>query len=233
VSAAGAILRVGLTGGIASGKSTVAGFLRERGAVVLDADRIAHAAIAPGGPAHAAVLARFGAGIADREGRIDRTRLGALVFRDETARRDLGALVHPRVREEIARRIEAIPAGAGPGIAVVDAALLVETGAWREYHRLVVARCPRRTQVRRLRERDGLPDDEIERRLAAQAPLADKLAVADYVVDTDLDLDATRRQAMALWERLIEDRAALAAGTFDGPAGLTRPGRGPRRPPSP
>jgi dephospho-CoA kinase len=204
------ILTVGLTGGIASGKSTVAGFLRDHGALVLDADRIARDVVAPHGPAHAEVVARFGRDVLDAGGGIDRARLGAIVFADVAARRDLEAIVHPRVREEIRRRLAG---GDAPhGIAVIEAALLVETGGHREYHRLVVVRAERATQLRRLQQRDRYAPDEATRRVDAQAPLADKLAVADYVIDGDVDLDRTRQETAAVWRHLLADRDALVEG---------------------
>lgn len=222
MSAGAATLIVGLTGGIASGKSTVGGFLREHGAVVIDADRVAHEVMAPGGAAYDDVVDRFGRDVLDHDGRIDRVRLGAVVFADPQARRDLEARVHPRVREEIRAWIEATDAP--DGIAVVEAALLVETGAHREYDRLVVVRCSRATQIRRLAERDGMSPREAERRLDAQASLESRLAVADYVVDTDTDLGRTRRETEEVWRKLVGDRDAALS---------RRPGRGPRRPPSP
>ena len=206
-----AILRVGLTGGIASGKSTVASFFRDLGAFILDADAIAHAIIEPGGTAHDEVVARFGPAIRDAFGRIDRTVLGPLAFGDPLARHDLEAIVHPRVRDEIGRRIgERREWGTAP-IAIVDAALLVETGAWRDYDRLVVVRCSPDVQRQRLGER-GITGTEAERRLDAQAFLDAKLAVADYVVDTETSLARTEDLTAGVWRRLVDDQAALATG---------------------
>lgn len=208
------ILRVGLTGGIACGKSTVASFFRELGAFVVDADAIAHRVMEPGGRAHDDVVARFGPGIRDRFGRIDRAVLGPLVFDDPSARQDLEAIVHPHVRKEIARRIaEPRDWGRAP-VAIIDAALLVETGAWREYHRLVVVNCPPDVQRQRLGER-GVDDDDADRRLAAQAPPEAKLAVAHYVVETDTSLARTEDRTAEVWRRLLADQTALAAGTLD------------------
>jgi len=198
------ILRVGLTGGIAAGKSTVAGFLRELGAVVIDADAVAHEVTAPGGAAHRAVVERFGPDVVAGDGRLDRTRLGALVFADPDARRALEAIVHPHVRAEAARRFDAA-AREGARVGVLDAALLVETGYWRELDRLVVVRCSIETQVRRLAERSGLDAAAARARIAAQAPLAAKLAVADWVVDTDVALDETRRRTAAVYRALLDD----------------------------
>ncbi len=213
MTAGTATLRVGLTGGIASGKSTVATFFRRHGALVIDADLVAHEVLEPGGPAHDEVVARFGPAVRDAYGRIDRNVLGPLVFGDPRARRDLEAIVHPRVRQEIDRRIGA---GGEPGsapIAIVDAALLVETGGWREYHRLVVVSCSPDVQRQRLRER-GLADADIERRLAAQAPLDAKLAVAHYVIDAETSLARTEDRTSEVWRALVADCRALADGTL-------------------
>lgn len=206
--AARPVLRVGLTGGIASGKSTVAEFLRELGARVVDGDRLAHEVMEPGAAAHDAVVARFGRGILDEAGRIDRGRLGPVVFADAEARAALNAIVHPAVRAAAWRRMDAPwDPGALP-IAVFDAALLVETGAWRQLHRLVVTRCSPETQLRRLLER-GLARDDAAARIAAQAPLADKLAAAHYVIETDTTLEETRRQTEEVWDFLVSDQAQL------------------------
>mgnify|MGYP001818578939 CR=1 FL=1 len=209
-----AILRVGLTGGIASGKSTVATFFRHRGALVIDADLVSHELIEPGGSAHEEGVARCGPAIRDAYGRLDRTVLGPLVFGDPQARRDLEAIVHPRVREEIERRIGSRTGGTEAPIAIVDAALLVETGGWRDYHRLVVVSCTPGVQRQRLRER-GLADDDIDRRLAAQAPLDAKLAVAHYVIDAETSLARTEDRVAEVWRALLADRQALADGTLD------------------
>ena len=199
------ILRVGLTGGIASGKTTVARLLAELGAFVLDADLLAHAVIEPGAPAHAPLVERFGREILGPDGRVVRARLAELVFRDEAARFDINRIVHPEVMAEMDRRIAAyVPRGRAP-MAVFDAALLVETGLYRDFHRLIVVRCSRETQIRRLLVRDGLPPDEAEVRIDSQAPLADKLAVADYVIDTEGTLRDTRRQVERTYAALLGD----------------------------
>jgi dephospho-CoA kinase len=198
-----ALLRVGLTGGIASGKTTVGQILAEHGALVLDADLLAHQVMAPGGAAHDEVVARFGHAILDERGRIDRSRLGARVFGDPGERAALNSIVHPAVLAEAERRIDEYR-GHSP-IAVLDAALLVETGAWRELHKLVVVRCSVETQLRRLLARGGMRAADARARIEAQAPLEDKLAVADYVVDTESTLRETRRQVDAVYAALLRD----------------------------
>jgi dephospho-CoA kinase len=199
------VLSVGLTGGIASGKSTVAGFLAELGAYLVDADCIAHELLAPGGHAVDAVVDRFGTDVLADDGGIDREALGRLVFADPDARHALEAIVHPAVREEMTRLVEAYrQTEEGPPVAVIDAALLVETGRHRTLDRLIVLRCGRAVQLDRLEKR-GLTREEAEARLDAQAPLAEKLAVADYVIDTETDLDETRAQTGRVWERILAD----------------------------
>lgn len=198
--APGAVLRVGLTGGIASGKSTVAAMFGEFGALVLDADAVVHGLLAPGGGAEQAVLERFGPDITGPTGAIDRARLGAVAFQDPTARRDLEAILHPRVRAEIARRLS----DSSAAVAVIEAALLVETGSYREYDRVVVTRCDPEVQVRRLVARGGLGEADARRRLAAQTTNEVRERVADFVIDTGGTLDDTRAQVDRVWARLLE-----------------------------
>ena len=197
------ILKAGLTGGIASGKSTVAGFFRELGAHVIDADRVVHEILAPGGSAVEAVVARFGGAIRSLSGGIDRAALGKVVFSDVVARRDLEAIVHPAVRAAIAAALDAFAAAPGGPVAIVDAALLVETGIHRDLDRLIVLRCSEETQIARLRERNGLDRSEALSRIAAQAPLATKLRFADYVIDTEGPLEATRARVAEVHRALV------------------------------
>jgi len=199
------ILRVGLTGGIASGKTTVSHIFAEHGAFVVEADDLAHAVIEPGQAAHGPVVQRFGNGILDEEGRIVRSRLASLIFHDAEARAALNAIVHPEVRAEFQRQIEQYAPGERAPIVVFDAALLVETGAYRDFHRLVVARCSVATQIHRLVARDGLGVDEARARIAAQAPVDSKVSVADYVIDTDGTLRETRLQTDRVYTSLVGD----------------------------
>jgi dephospho-CoA kinase len=201
------VLRVGLTGGLASGKSTVASILRDLGAYVIDADRIAHAIIAPGGAAHHPVVARFGAGILAEDGSIDRKKLAGIVFADPAAVRDLNAIVHPAVRDEIERRLTAHAGSPSPApVAVVDAALLVESGIHESLDALVVVSCPVAVQLARALARGGLTEAEARARIAAQAPLSAKLAAADYVIDTSGTMDDTRRHTRVVWGSLVARR---------------------------
>ncbi len=194
---------IGLTGGIGSGKSTVAAMLRDLGAEVIDADRVAREVVEPGQPALAEIVARFGAGVLDGEGRLDRKQLGARVFADETARRALNAIVHPRIAAETARRVADANARGVP-LVVYEAALLVENGIHRALDGLIVVSAPEAEQVRRVMARDGLDETEARRRLAAQAPLADKLAAATWVIDNAGALDDTRRRVAEVWRAASE-----------------------------
>jgi dephospho-CoA kinase len=224
------VIRVGLTGGIACGKSYARARLEAAGFRTLDLDAVAHAVMAPGGAAHADVLAAFGARILGPSGVIDRRILGPLVFADPAARRRLDAIVHPRVRDEEARRMDAF-AAAGAPCAVTDAALLVETGQHARFDRLVVVHCPPEEQVRRLQARDGLDAAAARARIAAQMPIGEKRAFGHFQVDTSGSFDATDAALDAVAARLrglrIERpvppslaRARAALGTVRGPRGL-------------
>ncbi len=188
--------RIGLTGGIATGKSYVAQRLRAAGVPVIDADRLARDAVAPGSDGLAAVVARFGAGVLRADGGLDRKALAAIVFDDVAARRDLEAIVHPRVRAATAAFFDALPP-ATP-IAVADIPLLFEANRQPDFDEVVVVACDPGTQVERVMARDGATRAEAERRLAAQWPIADKVARADHVIRTDGTLADTDVQVEAL-----------------------------------
>lgn len=202
------ILKVGLTGGIASGKTTVAGFFRELGAFLIDADDIAHRALGAGGSARDAVVAQFGDGILGPDGEVDRPTLARIVFSNPEARIALNSIVHPRVREEVALQMARCVENSLSRVAILDAALLVETGYYRGLDRLIVLRCRPEVQQRRLEERDELSAEDARARIEAQAPLDRKLEVADYVIDTDIDLGETRGQVERVWNKLLRDHEA-------------------------
>jgi dephospho-CoA kinase len=203
------LLRVGLTGGIACGRSTAAGFMGGPGWLVLDADRIGHGLVAPGGAAVEEVLSAFGRELRAPGGGVDRRALARVVFADPLSRRRLEAILHPRILEAVDAAIAEFGRSRVGGIALVDAALMVESGAYRRYQRLVVAHCPRAVQKERLMRRDGVSSEEAEARLAAQAPLAEKTALADYLIDTGGSLDRTRAEARRVAALLEEDQRAL------------------------
>jgi len=200
------MLRVGLTGGIATGKSRVLRRLAEAGFHTLDLDRVAHEVMAPGGAAYAEVVEVFGPGVVGPDGQVDRRALGALVFEDEASRARLNAIVHPQVRAEEARRAAALAAEAG-AVMVTDAALLVEAGVHLRFDRLVVVSCPEALQVRRLMDRDGLDERSAHARVAAQMPGEEKRRFGHYVLETSGTIDETDRAAAYLVTRL----RALAA----------------------
>lgn len=180
---------VGLTGGIASGKSTVAGFLRESGVPVLDADSLGHMVLEPGGAAHNAVLEKFGKQILASDGKsIDRQKLGGLVFDDPRRRAELEAITHPEIAALARRGLELI-AERGERLAVYEAALLVETGIYKSLAALVVVSSSVANQVERLCARDGVSPPVAAARIASQLPLSEKLAVADFVIVNDGNLD--------------------------------------------
>jgi dephospho-CoA kinase len=194
------MLLVGLTGGIGSGKSTVARLLQDRGAVVFDADVLARAAVEPGTPGHDAVVSRFGADVLGPGGELDREALASLVFADPAARRDLEAIVHPEVRRLFAEACEAHRDT--DRVVVLSAPLLVETGMHTAFEVLVVVSAPVPTQVERLLRDRGMSEVQARARIAAQAPLEDKAAVADVIVDNDGPLEDLEQQVDRLWDDL-------------------------------
>lgn len=177
---------IGLTGGIASGKSTVARMLVERGAAVIDADQLARQIVEPGQPALTELVARFGPTILTPEGRLDRKRLGAIAFTDPQARADLGRITHPRIAEASAAAI-ATWADLGASVVFYEAALLVENRAHAGLAALIVVSAPPEVQIARVMMRDALTHDEAKARIAAQAPLADKVAAATWVIENTGD----------------------------------------------
>jgi len=202
VGARHATLLVGLTGNIATGKSTVARMLADLGATVIDADRVAHEAMRAGTAVHAAVVAAFGPQVVGADGEIDRARLGAVVFSDPEALARLEGIVHPAVLQEVARRIGA----ARTRVVVVEAIKLIEAGMAEECDSLWVTTCPPDEQVRRLMADRGLSRQEAELRVRAQPPQEEKVARADVVIDTGCDLAQTRVQVEEAWERLTAER---------------------------
>ena len=191
----------GLTGGISTGKSTVAGLLREAGVPVIDADRVARDVVEPGEPALAAIAARFGEGVLDDEGRLDRPALRAIVLADPEARRALEGITHPAIHARIGEELAAL-AETGTKLAFVEAALMVETGSYRLYQGVLVVSCDPGVQLQRLMARNQIGRDEALRWTASQLPLADKEAVADELVINDGDRSALRAAVHAALERI-------------------------------
>ena len=203
-------LLVGLTGGIATGKSTVSDMLRRRGCVVVDADQLAREVVAPGEPALAAIGEEFGPDVIALDGSLDRKKLGAIVFRDAERRKRLEAITHPAIRERFTRQIADLTARRFSGLVFFDAPVMIESGNYRHMDRLVVVATDRATQVARLMARDGIDREEAERKIASQMPVAEKAKLADYVIDNSGDRVATQRQVERVYEALL---AELRAGT--------------------
>jgi len=195
------MLKLGLTGGIASGKSAVAALLRELGFSVLDADSASHKLMEPGQPARDEILQTFGADLADASGRIDRARLASIVFADPAKLARLNAILHPRVEQIIFRQLDDWQKSGVRDAAFVEAALLVEAGMDAKLDGLVVAWCEPEQQLARLRTR-GMSDLDARRRIAAQLPLEQKLKRATYTINCSGTLDETRAQVQALAARL-------------------------------
>jgi dephospho-CoA kinase len=195
------MLRLGLTGSIASGKSAVSAMLREMGFAVLDADSLAHKLIEPGQPAYDEVLREFGASITDPSGRIDRAKLSAIVFADRAKLDRLNAIVHPRVAEVIVSQFEVWRRSGVRDAVFVEAALLIESGIHKQLDGLVVAWCNPEQQLERLLAR-GLSEAEARRRISAQLPVEDKLRLATEKIDCSGSLEETRRQVEALATKL-------------------------------
>jgi dephospho-CoA kinase len=183
------VLLFGLTGGIASGKSSVAARLRERGVPVIDADRVAREVVEIGTPGLAALVEAFGDSILLPDGALDRKALAARTFGDEPARRRLNAILHPRIAARTAE-IAAALAGEGQKLACYEAALLVENGVADAFRPLVLVAAPEDVQIRRAMARDGMTEADARARIASQTPLADKRKVADHVIENDGDREA-------------------------------------------
>ena len=199
------MLRVALTGGIASGKSYVLERFAALGAPVIDADRVAREVVEPGRPAWDALRVRFGPAVFAADGRLDRGRLAALVFDDDAARRDLEAIVHPPVRAAIDDWFRNPPGGAPRPFGIACIPLLFETGRAAEFDHVIVTACSPATQLARLTARDGLSPEDGRKRLAAQLPTAARTAGADVVIRTEGSFAETDRQVDRAYRALAAD----------------------------
>jgi dephospho-CoA kinase len=201
------VLLFGLTGGLASGKSTVAARFRARGVPVIDADQLAREVVAPGTPGLAAVVEAFGAGVLLPDGSLDRGKLAEIVFSDPAKRRVLNGIVHPLIGAASAERVAALEAR-GERLACYEAALLVENGLADAFRPLVVVAVPEEVQVARAMVRDSATEEQARARIAAQLPLAKKVAAADHVIDNGNGREETERQADEVLAA-IEARAGI------------------------
>jgi dephospho-CoA kinase len=199
------MLRVGLTGGIGCGKSTVAAMMRELGCHIVNADQMAHALIAPGKPAYDEIRRQFGSGVFVPDGTIDRARLAALVFADAGKLAALNAIVHPAVLRDIDKEFERLSAIDPRGVAVVEAALLIESGYHVRLNRLILVSCTREQQMERLINPTfgrSMSPEQAEQRIAAQMTLEEKRKLAHEEIDCSGSLDYTRKQVQILVDRL-------------------------------
>ena len=197
------MLRVGLTGGIASGKSTVSAMFKELGCHVLDSDAITRELFEPGTSVNAAVAHRFGPRVVAADGSINRKVLGELVFGDPELRLALNSLVHPAIKQRQSEFLNRLEASDPRAIGIVEAALMVEVGTYSDYDRLIVVTCSPAVQRERLRARSALTNEQIESRIASQMPMEEKVKVADFVIDNSGDIEDTRRQVKKIQSQLL------------------------------
>lgn len=203
------MLRVGLTGGIATGKSYVTTVLRELGSEIRDADAIAHEVIKPGTPAYEEIVREFSPVVPDLlnpNGTINRRNLGAFVFRHSERLTQLNTIVHPRVFAAQDEWMREIAASRPDAIAIVDAALMIETGLYKRFDKIIVVHCTPEIQLSRLMERNQLSREEASARIASQMPASEKLRYADYSIDTSTDFEDTRQQTVKIWQQLQQDQ---------------------------
>lgn len=196
------MLKVGLTGSIAVGKSFVCSVLRELGCHVLDADVTAREVVAKGTPGLTAIVGEFGETVLTEEGDLDRKKLGAIVFADKQKRELLNSIVHPLVIEAQDRWISDVEKTDSDGIAVIDAALMIESGGYKRFDKLIVVWCNSAIQLERLMRRDGLSESDAKERIAAQMSQDEKKRYADHLIDTSLGFDDTRAQVKDIVTRL-------------------------------
>ena len=199
------MLKVGLTGSIAVGKTFVCEVFRELGCAVLDADRVARDVVEPGSAGLARVVEAFGDSVLLPDGRLDRAKVGSIVFSDEKKRIELNAIIHPLVFDVQDAWLKEQERDDPDGVAIVDAALMIESGGYRRFDKLIVVWCERDIQLQRLIARDGLTAEEAGRRIASQMPQDEKKNYADHLIDTSLGFDDTRRQVSQVLARLKSD----------------------------
>ena len=196
------MLKVGLTGSIAVGKSHVLELLRELGARTVDADQIARECVDPGTSGLSAVVREFGGEVLNRDGSLDRAKLGAIVFGDQAKREKLNSILHPFIiarQDEIMRQWESETPSA---IAIIDAALMIESGGYKRFDKLIVVHCQPEIQIQRLMKRNSLSREEAVGRVQTQMPQEEKMTYADYLIDTSGEFAETRRQVESLWQTL-------------------------------
>lgn len=210
------MITIGLTGNIGSGKSTVAHRLESLGAKIIDADQVARKVVLPGSPGLREIADVFGPGVIDGQGQLDRKKMGSLVFADPRAREKLNNITHPRIKEEIKREINAFNKesqnSSGPGVLVIDAALLIEVGLNHHVDEIWVVKVGRNEQIERLAKRDGLSSNEANRRIASQLPQEDKIRLATRVIDNTGEKGETIKQVDRYWNDMLKEHSSGTAG---------------------
>lgn len=200
------MLVVGLTGGYASGKSTVARIFVEMGAVLIDADELAREVVRPGKPAWSEIVAHFGKGILLENSEIDRKALAEIIFRDEKERERLNSIVHPMVLEEELKAIDEIRGRKPEAIVIMNVPLLIESGHFNYCDRIVVVTVDEETHIKRLMDRDGFTREEAIRRISSQMPLSEKVKYADFVIDNSGSVEETKREVRKIFALLKRDK---------------------------
>ena len=198
-------LLVGLTGGVATGKSTVSAMFAALGCLIIDADRLAREVVEPGQPAHTQIVSAFGRGVLRPDGGIDRKALGAVVFADPAARARLESITHPAIRARVRARLAELTAAGFDGIVILDAPVMVESGDSPDVDRLVVVTADEPAQVARQQARDGLGADDARRRIRSQMPLDEKARLADYLIDNSGELAATEARVREVHRALGQE----------------------------
>ena len=198
------VRRVGLTGGIACGKSTVCGFFASLGAGIISADEVAHEIVRPGEEAYGLIVECFGTAILNEDATINRAALGLMVFNSDDLRRRLNDITHPIIIRRTSEMMKALEAGNRHPVAIVDAALMVESGSYRRFEKLIVVWCAETQQVRRLCVRSHLTEAEARQRILAQMPLAEKRKYGDYEIDTSGSREHTRGQVERIYHALLK-----------------------------
>ena len=195
-------LLIGLTGGMGSGKSTAAGIFKKKGAHILDADKICRELVEPGQPALKEIQRQFGDSVLLPGGQLNRGELSRIVFDDPLQKKALEDILHPKVFEEEKKRYDSIQKEEGPVLVFVDAALLIESGNYKNMHKNIVVTCSDDERIRRLLKRDSLTKEEILKRIQNQAPLSEKVKFADYVIDNNQSVEELELQADKIYEEL-------------------------------
>jgi len=211
MSAPRKFLLVGLTGGIATGKSTVSALLRQLGGEIIDADLLAREVVEPGQPALTQIVTEFGRDLLTAAGELDRKKLGAIVFANPERRLRLEAITHPAIRDRFLTRLDDLAERGFVGLVVFDAAVMIESGNYKNMDRLVVVVTDDATQMARLLARDGTDDAENRRKISSQMPLAEKAKLADYVIDNSGTREATAEQVRRVFAALMSELESRSA----------------------